>query len=482
MITAPEPEMLESLPESLKKSAKEIWDKLKIIEFVKDCKTIYSINFFELSTFNHLMTYIEVNRVPLNDLINSVKEQYQFSSLSPRFFQIEFDEIPQINFTTKKSTFAGYKLKEDEFATNLLSQEEYASLVNAPKIGSTDYPEYFAKIEDENDRKYVSSKIAAKYIQHNTIEKFDYDMKIRTFKDIYDVMEDQFTVTNPCIVYKNGSAKVEPGCSKVYFFLEDLVYQLKKNIEKINLVLEEKKVFVNMYSKTPFGTYEEASYRDYSISDSRNNAKNVLQNTILILSKLPGYYSDDDELTLLNRITKTMEFKSAEEAKNTRERSRSSGVNISLNGIRTNTNLIQLSLAELVNLKLLSFPNKADQNFFDALFKSINPVANIAYVNKPDYDYKKLVKFIAEKAVEVFVNTYVDVNGSIKNDAEFEKELSDLSLVINKIEYLAANQNVTLYSSSTDSINLQVPAGHIAQLLKMFPKIKNYIKEKEIKG
>ena len=475
-----EPEFTNSLPESLKKYAKEAWDKLKIISFIKDGKTIYSINFFEISTINYLQSCIEINRFPLIDFINNIKDQYMFSSLSPRFFQVEFDEIPSINFTTKKSTFAGYKIKEDEFAINLLSQEEYANLVNAPEIGSTAYPEYFAKIEDENDRKYVSSKIAAKYVQHNTIEKFDYDMKIRIFKDIYDVIEDQFTVTNPCIVYKDGDAKVKPGSSKVYFFLEDLLYQLKKNIDEVNLLLKEKKVFVNIYSKTPFGSYEEASYRDYNVYDSKNHAKNFIQNTVLILGKLPGYYEDDDQ-SILDTNTRTTEFKSANEAKNHRDRSRVGIVGIFENRIKSNINLIQLSLSELVQLKLLTFEKKEDQKYFDSLFKSINPIHNIAYVNKPDYNYRELMKLIAEKAVKVFVNTYIDTSKEIENEKQFKKELEDLSTVISKIEYIAASQNISFYSSSTESINLQVPVGNIVQLIRCFPRIKKYIEQKEIK-
>lgn len=79
----------------------------------------------------------------------------------------------------------------------------------------------------------------------------------------------------------------------------------------------------------------------------------------------------------------------------------------------------------------------------------------------------------------VLISGCDDINDECEK--QFKKELEDLSTVISKIEYISASQNVSLYSSSTESINLQVPVVNIVQLIKFFPRIKKYIEQKEIK-
>jgi hypothetical protein len=296
---------------------------------------------------------------------------------------------------------------------------------------------------------------------------------------VYDIVEDRFTVTNPCIVYKDGTAKVTPGNSKTYFFTEDLAYQLQKKVDEVNIQLQSKNVCINIYSKSALGHYEEASFRDYSISDGRNHAKNFLVNTVLVLCKLPTH--EDAEAALIQNIENNSNLKGSSLSEAMRARDRNgSKTSMFINGLKSNINLITLSLWEIFNLKLSAFENKKDHQQFESIFKSINPVHNISYVNKPEYDYRKLVKMIAEKTVNGFVNSYTELNSDINSEEEFQAEMAKLSIEVSKIEYLASRQSFSSYSSSSDSINIQIPAGHIITLLKSFPKIEKYLKEKNI--
>lgn len=473
-------EILDTLTDHLKQSVKVIEDNLKIIKFKDNGKIKYLINFFEISQMNY-RTIVEVNGVLISDIVSDIAAQFSVNGLSSRFFQVEYNELPIIRFVTKKQTPIGYKLREDLAGRNIISNEEYNKIQKSIVVGSKEFKDILPEIKDYNDIDYVIKKVQARYEVAYDIDKIDYDLDIKIFDDIYteEGKRDKFIISNPTLIYKDGSAKIQPGSAKTYYFVEDFHSQLIDNINQLNrLVLQQNNVKMNLFVKMHLGCFEDVqSKHRYNLDGNQNYSKSYLNNAIIVLTKEPEHEefvkNDLDDPDLLTR-------KARDEALKMKDKYGASRLSIFAQRLRTNVNIIQLTVKDLFDLKIVKL-TKDEQKFYESYFKNLNAISTINWVGKETIDSKKMVSQIAKKVAEAFVDTFVEYDNFIQNKDDLEAEFSSIRIAISRVEYAAStNGNSVSYSSSADSVNMSVGAGSIAQILTSFKRIEEYLKHNNI--